>query len=257
MSDNKKYYYLKLKDNFYDRPEIKAIESMESGYEYISIMQKMYLRSLERDGKLMITDTIPYDLKTLGKVLGHKQETINAAVNLFEQFGLLKIMDDKSIYMTEIQSFIGHSSTEADRIRNYRERMKGVQIAYKCTPEKELDIKKEKELDIKKNKNPVSKTKPVFKKPSLNDLIEYIQAQGYSVDPEHWLDYYESNGWMVGKNKMKDWKAAVRTWQRNNYNKQSSAPKSFVDQEKESISNLFKKYKAEENEAKRITNSSN
>jgi hypothetical protein len=46
MPDIKKYYYLKLKDNFFDRPEIKAIEGIESGYEYICIIQKMYLRRI-------------------------------------------------------------------------------------------------------------------------------------------------------------------------------------------------------------------
>ena len=159
--DNKKYYYLKLKDNFFERPEIKAIEGIESGYEYICIMQKMYLRSLCRSGKLMLTDTIPYSVKTLASVLGHKQETIKYAIEVFKQFGLLEIMNDESIYLLEIQNFIGESSTEADRIRNYRERIKNEKsIPYICTPELELELELEKEIKIKKEiKNNINKKK--------------------------------------------------------------------------------------------------
>lgn len=55
-----------------------------------------------------------------------------------------------------------------------------------------------------------------FKKPTLDELQEYISEKGYKVDAEKFLDYYESNGWKVGKNPMKDWKATVRNWNRNN-----------------------------------------
>ncbi len=59
-----------------------------------------------------------------------------------------------------------------------------------------------------------------FKKPSIEEVKDYIREQGYSVDPEGFYDYYEANGWKVGKNPVKDWKACVRTFQRNldNYN---------------------------------------
>ena len=53
-----------------------------------------------------------------------------------------------------------------------------------------------------------------FVQPSIEEVQQYITEQGYHVDAERFVDYYTSNGWMVGKNKMKDWKAAVRTWER-------------------------------------------
>ena len=55
-----------------------------------------------------------------------------------------------------------------------------------------------------------------FKKPSIQDVIEYCVERNNSVDAERFMDHYESNGWKVGKNSMKDWKAAVRTWEKNN-----------------------------------------
>ena len=54
-----------------------------------------------------------------------------------------------------------------------------------------------------------------FKVPSAEEVQEYIDEKGYSVDAERFIDYYTANGWMVGKSHMKDWKAAVRNWERN------------------------------------------
>jgi len=60
---------------------------------------------------------------------------------------------------------------------------------------------------------PVSSTRP-----SLEEVKIYCRERGNSVDPEYWFDHYSSNGWKVGKNTMRDWKAAVRTWERNGNN---------------------------------------
>lgn len=57
-----------------------------------------------------------------------------------------------------------------------------------------------------------------FRAPSIDEVREYIEDKGYSIDPERFVDYYTANGWMVGKSHMKDWKATVRNWERNNGN---------------------------------------
>jgi predicted phage replisome organizer len=98
--------YLKLKENFFDRSEIKAIEGMQNGYEYICIMQKMYLRSLSREGQLMLTDKVPYDYTMLSNVLNHEEDAIKRAIEIFCDLGLCQISYDKRIYMKKIQDFI-------------------------------------------------------------------------------------------------------------------------------------------------------
>lgn len=55
-----------------------------------------------------------------------------------------------------------------------------------------------------------------FVPPTVTEVDQYIREKGYSVDPQRFVDFYECKGWMVGKNKMKDWKAAVRNWERTN-----------------------------------------
>jgi hypothetical protein len=55
-----------------------------------------------------------------------------------------------------------------------------------------------------------------FQKPTIQDVKTYMKEQGMNDISERWMSHYESNGWLVGKNKMKDWKASVRTWKLNN-----------------------------------------
>ena len=71
---------------------------------------------------------------------------------------------------------------------------------------------KDKDKDIVKVKAKVKR----FKKPTVVDIAEYCIERNNSVDAEKFYDYYSSNGWKVGKNPMKDWKASVRTWEKNN-----------------------------------------
>lgn len=68
------------------------------------------------------------------------------------------------------------------------------------------------------NSNTISKpisNKKGFIKPSIDEINEYINKKGYSVDAEAFFDYYEANGWKIGKNPMRDWKSAVNYWERN------------------------------------------
>lgn len=59
-----------------------------------------------------------------------------------------------------------------------------------------------------------------FKKPTLEEVKEYCLERQNGIDAENFIDFYESKGWLVGKNKMKDWKACIRTWERNRKTKQ-------------------------------------
>jgi hypothetical protein len=68
---------------------------------------------------------------------------------------------------------------------------------------------------INPNPKPKPKKKTVrFTPPSLSEVKDYCLERNNKIDPEGFIDFYESKGWMVGKNKMKDWKAAIRTWEK-------------------------------------------
>jgi predicted phage replisome organizer len=159
MANNEKYYYIKLKDSYFDQDNIKVLESMKNGHTYSLIIIKMYLKAAKTAGQLMMTQRIPYDpsnIDTLASVLGHDVDHVKEAIRLGVKLDLIKIIDGREIWMTEIQNMIGKSSTEADRIRLYRKKLDekllpesaDVQMYDKCTPEIEIEI--EKEIEIKK-----------------------------------------------------------------------------------------------------------
>jgi hypothetical protein len=70
----------------------------------------------------------------------------------------------------------------------------------------------------------IKKQRVVFIKPTLSELKTYMLEIGMADVSEKWFDYYESNGWLVGKNKMKNWRAAVRTWKNNNLSNNVTTP---------------------------------
>ena len=163
MSDNKKYYYLKLKDNFFDTDEMIILENMQDGYLYSNILLKLYLRSLKNEGKLMFNDRIPFNSTMLAQVTRHNVGVIEKAMRIFQELNLVEVLDNGAIYMLDIQNFIGESSTEADRKRVYRARIEKDktklqlphgQMSDKC-PDKsppeieiELEIELEKEIEL-------------------------------------------------------------------------------------------------------------
>lgn len=244
MSDNKKYYYLRLKDNFFDSDELKILESMKDGYLYSNILLKLYLRSLKNDGKLVVNDRIPYNAEMLASVTGHQVGTIKQALSMFKELGLIEILENGAIYMLDIQNFIGKGSTEADRQRLYDRRISEErkqkkltqsrnleEILEKSTPEIEIEL--EKDIKIEKEihssaKSTTTKRKR-FEKPTLSEIKQYCIERNNNVDAQHFFDYYESNGWRVGKNSMKNWQAAVRTWERSEYRKPNSKKNSKED----------------------------
>ena len=153
MSDSRKYYYLKLKENFFDSDSMVLLESMKDGYLYSNILIKLYLKSLKDDGRLMLNGTIPYNSQMLANVTRHQVGTVEKALQIFKELGLIEVLDSGVIYMMDMQNFIGRSSTEADRKREYRQRIEqeknlentGVGLVKdKCPdnspPEKEIEI---------------------------------------------------------------------------------------------------------------------
>lgn len=128
MSDNKKYYYLKLKEGFFDSDDMKILQAMKDGYMYSDILLKLYLRSLRQDGRLMYRDIIPYTPDMIATVTNHQVGTVEKAVKTLERMGFIEILDNGAIYMTDIQNFIGQSSSEADRKRGYRKEIEAEKL---------------------------------------------------------------------------------------------------------------------------------
>jgi len=146
MSDNKKYYYMKVKETFFDSEEMKLLESQVNGIKYQNLYLKLCLLSLKSNGALLFKDVFPYDIAMLSTVLRVDIDTVKTGIEIFQKMKLVDIVDNGTIFMSDIQSLIGKGSTEAERMVEYRKKIKGVQTCIDRTPELEKDI----ELDIEK-----------------------------------------------------------------------------------------------------------
>ena len=164
MSDNKKYYYLKLRDNFFENDDVAILESMPDGILYSNILLKLYLRSLKNNGKLMFNDRIPYNAQMLSTITRQPVAVVEKAVGIFKEMGLIEVLDNGAIYMLDIQNFIGSSNTEADRKREYRRKIAlekdqkllghlSGQVSDEHPPEIEIEKEKEIEKEIELEKN--------------------------------------------------------------------------------------------------------
>lgn len=211
MAD-KKYYWLKLKRDFFKRHDIRIIEEMPNGKEYILFYLKLLVESIDHEGELRFSDTVPYNEQMLSVITNTNIDVVRSAMKLFIELKMIEVQDDATIYMAEVNKLIGSEWTSAERMRNLRKK----QQASLCdTNVRESDTEKEIDKEIDKDKE---KYKRRFTKPTLEEVQAYCLERGKGVDAQKWYDYYSANGWKVGKNPMKDWKAAVRTWERSGNN---------------------------------------
>ena len=165
MTENRRYYYLKVKESFYNSETMVILESMQDGLIYSNLLMKMYLMSLKNNGILMLNDRIPHTPQTIATYTRHQIGTVERALKVFIELGLVEILTDGAYYMSDIQLLIGQSSTEGERKKRERIRLQQenllpavrvdicppIEGVDKCPPileiEKEIDIESEKERE--------------------------------------------------------------------------------------------------------------
>ena len=120
MSDNRKYYYLKLKENYFDDDSIVLLESMQDGVLYSNILLKLYLKSLKHGGRLQLDEDIPYTAQMIATITRQQVGTVERALQIFMKLGLVEPLPSGALYMSNIELLIGQSSTEGERKRRAR-----------------------------------------------------------------------------------------------------------------------------------------
>ena len=158
MADNRKYYYLKLKESYFDDDAIVLLESMPDGILYSNILLKLYLKSLKNGGKLQLDENIPYTAQMIATLTRQQVGTVERALGIFQQLGLVEQLHGGLLYMTDIELMIGQSSTEAERKRAARlankalppPRTNGGHLSDIRPPE--IEIKKEIDIEIEKER---------------------------------------------------------------------------------------------------------
>ena len=230
MGENRKYFWLKLYNDFFTSKRIKRLRSLAGGDTYTIIYLKMQLKALQDDGYLYFDGVMDDFAEELALDIDESADDVRVTIQYLSQVGLLESSEDgKEYLLTYMQKCIGSETASTQRSRLSRARKKEQealqcntdatpmqQIETKCNTE--IEIEKELEIDIEKEKKGENKSRSSFKPPTLEEVKEYCLERNNGIDAQRFIDFYSSKGWMIGKNKMKDWKAAVRTWEQRNRN---------------------------------------
>ena len=219
---NEKFYWFKLKEDFFKRHDIKIIKAMPNGKDYVIFYLQLLCESLAHNGNLRFNDTIPYNEEMLSIITDTNIDVVRSAMKLLKELRLIEILDDQTIYMTTLKNMIGSTTQGAAKKQEQIARRKAKQLeggtkVENIPPEIEIeqDIEIDIEIDTELEQEKKSKATNRFTPPTLAEVQAYCKERGNNVDAQRFIDYYTSNGWKVGRNKMKDWKAAVRTWEKS------------------------------------------
>ncbi|MFR6711367.1 MAG: phage replisome organizer N-terminal domain-containing protein [Ruminococcus sp.] len=284
---NKRYYWLKLKNDFFEGDEINWLEEQENGAVYILFYLKLCLRSLRSDGVLMRRVgkmEIPYDTKKLAEITGTPLPAAETAMALLTSAGLVEVQENGALFMPQMEDMTGSETERAAIMRKYRtpktekenhsedsdreievqssnhnvitmlpepnhnvitslpetdhivdteiEKELESELESETEPEKESDADTESLLYPERDGAPETRTTTAAQagkgnfsgkrldkaaqwvKPEPEEIAAYCAERQNGIDPEQFYDYYEANGWRMGQNPMRSWKAAVRTWER-------------------------------------------
>lgn len=284
---NKRYYWLKLKNDFFEGDEINWLEEQENGAVYILFYLKLCLRSLRSDGVLMRRVgkiEIPYDTKKLAEITGTPLPAAETAMALLTSAGLVEVQENGALFMPQMEDMTGSETERAAIMRKYRtpktekenhsedsdreievqssnhnvitmlpepnhnvitslpetdhivdteiEKELESELESETEPEKESDADTESLLYPERDGAPETRTTMAAQagkgnfsgkrldkaaqwvKPEPEEIAAYCAERQNGIDPEQFYDYYEANGWRMGQNPMRSWKAAVRTWER-------------------------------------------
>ena len=168
-----KFFWLKLKRDFFKRHDIKIVEAMPNGKDYILFYMKLLLESIDHEGALRFSDTVPFNDQMLSVITDTNIDVVRSAIKVFNKLRMIEILDDGTIYMCEVSKMIGSETAAAERKRAQRERERikageeMAAIAANCDnvtlPSQvgHIEIEKEKEKEKDTEKKIIKENPPV------------------------------------------------------------------------------------------------
>lgn len=193
----KRYYWLKLKRDFFKRHDIRIIEAMPNGKDYILFYLKLLLESVDHDGALRFSDTIPYNEEMLSVVTNTNVDIVRSAMKLFTELEMVDVLDEGTIFMNEVQALIGSAADNdnANRQRRFREKRKALALperyegVTKSNESKSKSIEKELEID-RENIEPPSEPPAPAPKATKHKFGEFKKVRLTSDERQKLEDEY-------------------------------------------------------------------
>lgn len=186
---DKKYYWLKLKNDFFKRHDIRIIEDMENGKDFILFYIKLLAESVGHEGELRFSETIPYNEKMLATITDTDIGVAKAAIEIFTSLNLMETYDDGTIYLPEVKNMIGHETYwgEQKRIQRQKKDTNDTEIG-KCPTQVQHKSnvsrqEKEIELDIDIDKEVVVPKATAAARKTLKEIIKVYEAEIGLITP--------------------------------------------------------------------------
>ncbi|AXA34164.1 phage replisome organizer N-terminal domain-containing protein [Francisella adeliensis] len=188
----KKYYWLKLKNNFFSQREIKKLRNIAGGDTYVIIYLKLLLNSLENVDKILYAETEENIVEQLSYDLDEDAQNIQVTLNFLVKNQLAEIAENQDIWMIETKELTGSESESASRVRRHREKKKALQcnsvvtgsnklVTTETEQEKQIEKKKETETQTQLENDDKSKKKYSFSSISDSDELEAIKNHLHSL----------------------------------------------------------------------------
>lgn len=226
----KRYYWLKLKYDYLESPKIKKLRKIAGGDTYTIIYLKMQLLSVKTQGAIEYEGIEPSFAEELALKLNEDIDNVKITLSYLESQRLIEASEESTYLLPEALKSIGSETDSASRMRALRAKKASLcdssvilcsSSVTSCDTDIDIDIDIDRDIDIESKKRKKDKADKAahahFVKPTVDEVRAYCQERRNCVDPERFVDYYEANGWKVGKSSMKDWKATVRNWEKNGY----------------------------------------
>ena len=103
----KKFYWLKLKRDFFKRHDIQIIEAMPNGKDYILFYLKLLCESVDHEGNLRFSEQIPYNEQMLSTITNTNVDVVRSSIKIFSELGMMDVLDDGTYFMNEVEKMIG------------------------------------------------------------------------------------------------------------------------------------------------------
>lgn len=241
----KRYYWLKLQDGFFNSKRIKKLRKLAGGDTYTIIYLKMQLLAMKTDGYLKWTGLESDFASELALDLDEDSDNVKVTLAYLQNCGLIETSDDVYFFLPYAVENTGSESASAERVRQFRERQalqcntEVTQVKRLCNGEKEIE--KEIETDSERELEKPARAKS-FISPTVEEVTAYCRERDNFIDPQHFIDYYEARNWMLGKTKMKDWKAAIRTWEQRNKKPGATISRHATKEDEEDLKRIMDKY---------------
>ena len=236
MADTKKYYWLKLKRDFFKRHDVAVIESMQNGDKYLLFYMKLLVESIDHEGALRFSDTVPYNDTMLAAITRTDIDIVRSAVKVFQEFGMMDMLDDGTLFMKQVETMIGDETEWASKKRLYREKQRQIdtkegQKRTLSDKSKRLEIELDKEIEKEIEYTPDKPAKPQKHKHGeyahvLLTSDEYLRLCEEWGEPELLRMIKELDEGIEMKGyKYKNHNLALRRWKSNEKNQRNGYSK--------------------------------